>query len=134
MSASKGAFISIGFFSFFINLLMLTGPLFMLQIYDRVLASRSLPTLFVLFALVAGLFVFMGFLEFIRSRILTRIGANIFQRIHKRVFDAVMQLSLHTGGNSSSSKPLQELSVLQQYIAGPGPSSMFDSPWVPIYI
>ena len=134
MSASKGAFISIGFFSFFINLLMLTGPLFMLQIYDRVLASRSLPTLFVLFALVAGLFLFMGFLEFIRSRILTRIGANIFQRIHKRVFDAVMHLSLHTGGSSNSAKPLQELSVLQQYIAGPGPSSMFDSPWVPIYI
>ncbi|MCP4932670.1 MAG: type I secretion system permease/ATPase [bacterium] len=134
MSASKGAFMSIGFFSFFINLLMLTGPLFMLQIYDRVLASRSLPTLFVLFALVAGLFFFMGFLEFIRSRILTRIGANIFQRIHKRVFDAVMHLSLHTGGNSSSSKPLHELSVLQQYISGPGPSSMFDSPWVPIYL
>ncbi len=134
MSASKGAFLSIGLFSFFINLLMLTGPLFMLQIYDRVLASRSLPTLFVLFALVAGLFIFLGFLEFIRSRILTRIGANIFQRIHQRVFDAVMRLSLLTTGSNSSSKPLQDLNVFQQYIAGPGPSSMFDSPWVPVYI
>ncbi len=134
MRASIGAFASVGVFSFFINLLMLTGPLFMLQIYDRVLASRSLPTLFVLFLLVAGLFAFLGFLEFIRARILTRIGANIFQRIHQRVFDAVMHLALRTGGSNSSTRPLNDLNTLQQYISGPGPSSLFDSPWVPIYI
>ncbi|MCF6198738.1 MAG: type I secretion system permease/ATPase [Hyphomicrobiaceae bacterium] len=134
MRASTGAFVATGIFSFFINMLMLTGPLFMLQIYDRVLTSRSIPTLLLLVALVTGLFAFLGFLEFIRSRILTRIGGNIFQRIHVRVFDAVMFLSLRTGGGSNSTKPLQDLNTVQQYISGPGPSSLFDAPWVPLYI
>ena len=134
MRASTGAFIATGFFSMFINLLMLTGPLFMLQIYDRVLSSRSLPTLFVLFLLIAGLFAFLGFLEFIRARILTRIGTNVFERIHQRVFDAVIHLSLRTGGSNGSTKPLSDLNLLQQYISGPGPASLFDSPWVPVYI
>ena len=134
MRASAGAFWATGFFSFFINLLMLTGPLFMLQIYDRVLSSRSLPTLFVLFILVAGLFALLGLLELVRSRLLTRIGANVYQRIHQRIFDAVMHIALRTGGSSNSTKPLQQLYTLQQYLSGPGPASMFDSPWVPFYI
>ncbi len=134
MRASTGAFIATGIFSFFINMLMLTGPLFMLQVYDRVLASRSVPTLILLVALVTGLFAFLGFLEFIRSRILNRIGGNIFQRIHARVFDAVMFLSLHTGGGTNATKPLQDLNSVQQYISGPGPSTLFDAPWVPFYI
>lgn len=134
MWASSGAFIATGVFSFFINVLMLTGPLFMLQIYDRVLSSRSLPTLGVLFALVAGLFAFLGLLELVRSRVLSRIGTSIYKRIHNRVFDAVMHLSLRTGGSEGSTRPLQELTVFQQYISGPGPVSMFDSPWVPVYI
>ncbi len=132
--ASTGAFFATMFFSLFINLLMLTGPLFMLQIYDRVLSSRSLPTLLVLFLLVAGLFAFLGFLEYIRARVLTRIGANIFQRINERVFNAAMHISLQTGGHASSTKPLQDLNILQQYIAGPGLSTLFDAPWVPFYI
>ncbi len=134
MWASSAAFFSVGVFSFFINLLMLTGPLFMLQIYDRVLSSRSIPTLIVLFALVAGLFAFLGFLEFIRSRVLSRIGANVGERVNSRTFDSAMQLSLQTGGSNKSTQPLQDLGILQQYISGPGPLSLFDAPWVPIYL
>jgi len=86
LKASLPAFFSVGFFSFFINLLMLTGPLFMLQVYDRVLASRSLPTLVVLFGLVAGLFLIMGILEFVRSRVLVRIGAQVDGSIRSSVY------------------------------------------------
>ena len=134
IGASRSAFFAVGFFSFFINLLMLTGPLFMLQIYDRVLSSRSLPTLAVLFALVAALFVMLGLLEFVRSRILARIGAHVTQRIHERLFDSAMRLGVRTGGSNQTSAGLQELEVVQQYIAGPGFAVLFDAPWVPVYI
>ncbi len=134
ISVSRPAFIAIGIFSFFINLLMLTGPLFMLQIYDRVLASRSLPTLTVLFFLVAALFLVMGLLELIRSRVLGRIGTHVAQRIHERLFDAVMQTGLRGGGNKQAGAPLRELDVIQQYLSGPGFTLWFDAPWVPIYM
>jgi len=134
LRASSTAFIFVGIFSFFINLLMLTGPLFMLQIYDRVLASRSLPTLALLFILVAGLFAAMGFLEFVRTRVLARIGAHVDQRISQRVFDSSMQVSLRSGGSASSTSPLRELSVVQQFLSGPGLPALFDAPWVPVYI
>ena len=73
LATCRSAFISVGFFSLFINLLMLTGPLFMLQVYDRVLASKSLPTLTALVILIAALFLFLGLLEMVRTRILARI-------------------------------------------------------------
>jgi len=134
LKASLPAFLSVGFFSFFINLLMLTGPLFMLQIYDRVLASRSLPTLTVLFVLIAGLFVVMGVLEFVRSRVLVRIGAQVDRRLSQQVFDGSMQLSLRSGGNISATAPLRELGVVQQFLSGPALPALFDAPWVPVYI
>lgn len=134
LKASRFSFIAIGGFSFFINLLMLTGPLFMLQIYDRVLSSRSIPTLVALSMLVAGLFAILGVLEFIRTRILTRIGANIDLRIAQRTFDASMRLSLSTGGHINSSIPLRELEVARQFLSGPAIPALFDAPWVPIYL
>ncbi len=134
LKASRFSFIAIGGFSFFINLLMLTGPLFMLQIYDRVLSSRSIPTLVALSILVAGLFAILGVLEFIRTRILTRIGANIDLRIAQRTFDASMRLSLSTGGHINSSTPLRELEVARQFLSGPAIPALFDAPWVPIYL
>ena len=133
INASQPAFIAIGLFSFFINLLMLTGPIFMLQIYDRVLTSRSLPTLAVLFALVALLFLVMGLLEFIRSRVLVRIGVHVTGRIHERLFDAVMQLSLRSGGSEKAGTPLTDLNIIQQYLSGPGFVIRFDAPFVPAF-
>ncbi len=134
LKASLPAFVAVGFFSFFINLLMLTGPLFMLQIYDRVLASRSLPTLGVLFALVAGLYVILGILEFVRTRVLARIGAQVDQRLSQRVFDGSMRLSLRDGGKTSASAPLNQLAIIQQFLSGPALPALFDAPWVPVYI
>ena len=134
IKASRFSFVAIGGFSFFINLLMLTGPLFMLQIYDRVLSSRSIPTLIALSMLVAGLFAILGVLELVRTRILTRIGSNIDLRISRRVFDASMALSLSSGGHINSSTPLRELEVARQFLSGPAIPALFDAPWVPVYL
>ena len=131
--ACRGAFFSAAFFSFFINLLMLTGPLFMLQVYDRVLTSGSMPTLVVLFALVAVLFAFMGFLEFIRSRILVRISARLDESVKADVFDAMITHELRkTAGVKTG--PVRDLGLVRSFIAGPGPAALFDMPWAPFYI
>ncbi|WP_271089974.1 type I secretion system permease/ATPase [Hoeflea poritis] len=134
IGASRPAFVGIAVFSFFINLLMLSGPLFMLQIYDRVLSSRSMPTLMALFGLVAFLFLVMGLLELVRSRVLVRISAHIAQRIQERLFDAVMFLGLRSSGDRKSIAPLRELDTIVQYLSGPGFVVLFDAPWVPVYL
>ena len=77
LGESRRLFASIGLFSVFVNLLMLTGPLFMLQIYDRVLTSRSEATLVALIGIVAFLFLMMGLLDHARSRVLARAGAAV---------------------------------------------------------
>ena len=83
LAKGRGLFLTVGLFSFFVNLLMLTGPLFMLQVYDRVLGSRSEATLVALIVLVAILYLIMGFLDYARGRILARVGAE-FQTVMDR--------------------------------------------------
>ena len=133
LESLKGAFLSVGLFSFFGNLLMLTPPLYMLQLYDRVLVSRSESTLIMITLVVLFLFATMGTLEFIRSRILIRIGGRLERDLNERVFDAVMRLQL-TGKEGGGAQPLRDLTVLRQYITGNGLFAFFDSPWVPIYL
>ena len=87
---SRALFWAAGVFSAFVNLLMLTGPLYMLQVYDRVLGSRSVATLLALTALVVFLYTMMGLLDYARGRIMARVGARFQARLDKRVFDAVM--------------------------------------------
>ncbi len=134
LQASRMAFIAIGIFSFVINILMLTGPLFMLQIYDRVLTSRSMPTLIAMIVLVAGLFTILGILELVRSRVLVRIGTRIDERLSGRVFESVMRQSLNPSRDVASAAALKELDTLRQFLTGPGPFALFDAPWVPVYI
>ena len=130
----SGAFAAAGVFSFFINILMLTGPLFMLQIYDRVITSRSMPTLIALTVLVAGLFAIMGLLDLVRSRVLVRIGARIDTRLSSRVYEAVMRQSLNPAASPMVGGALRELDTLRQFLTGPGPFALFDAPWVPVYL
>ena len=113
------------------NILMLTGPLFMLQIYDRVLTSRSIPTLTALIGLVACLFCFLGVLELIRSRILVRIGLRLDRVLAGNVFRSVLRIAPAT--TALRTRVLQDLEQLRQFIAGPGPAALFDIPWTPIY-
>ena len=87
--ASRSTLIAAGVFSCLVNILMLTGPLFMLQVYDRVLASGSVPTLIALIIIVAVLYGYYGFLEFLRSRLMVRLGRKVEEKLRGRVFDAV---------------------------------------------
>ncbi len=130
--ASARAFIATGVFSLVINVLMLAGPLFMLQVYDRVLTSGSIATLVALAVMTAGLYAIIGILELVRSRVIVRIGVEVDNRIGDRIFQASLKHSLASHG--SSLQALRELDSLRQFIAGPGPLTFFDAPWTPVYI
>ncbi len=130
--ASRDAFVATGLFSLAINILMLAGPLFMLQVYDRVMTSGSIPTLVALSALTAGLYAVIGLLELVRSRIIVRVGVELDRRVGDRVFQASLKRSLLAPG--SSLLALRELDGLRQFIGGPGPLTFFDAPWTPIYL
>lgn len=132
--SAKGLFVVAAVMSFFVNLLMLTGPLFMLQVYDRVLASGSIPTLQALFLLVAGLFLVMGLLDFLRGRVLANAGARFQAMLDGRAFEATMQTALVPEERAKPATAMRDLESIQQFLSGPAPYAFFDAPWTPIYI
>ena len=121
-------------FSIFVNLLMLTGPLFMLQIYDRVLGSGSEATLVALFMLVAGLYALMGVLDYARGRVLARVGARFQEALDARVFQASMQEALEPANRAKPARGLRELEVIQQLVSSPALLALCDIPWTPFFI
>ncbi len=125
-------FFGVGAFSFVINLLQLTAPLYMLQVYDRVLNSRNETTLLMLTILVVALFLVMAAIEFVRSRVLVRVGAAMEAKLNDRVFDAAFEATLRRGGNARQA--LTDLTQLRQFMTGNGPFVLFDAPWFPIYL
>ncbi len=127
-------FLIVGLISLVINMLMLTGPLFMLQIYDRVLTSRSLPTLVVLSGFVGGLYLFFGLLEGIRSRCLARVAAWVDSRLSSQCLEANILLSSRFGDHLRERDSVRDLDAVRQFLSGPGPSAIFDVPWMPIYL
>jgi len=133
LKRSRRAFIGIGIFSAVINLLMLTGPLYMLQVYDRVLLSRSMSTLVALSILMGGLYAFMGLLELIRSRVLVRVGNRIEEDLGKRTFDLWVKQGQYKHSKVGV-RPLNDLSTVKSFLSGPAPGALFDIPWVPIFI
>ncbi len=125
---------SAAFFSIFVNFLMLTGPLFMLQVYDRVLGSRSEETLTALFGLMAFLFLIMGILDWARGRILTRMGAHFQARLDRRVFSAILRKSARGMENKETENQLKDLEVVQRFFSSPVFAALFDLPWTPIFL
>jgi ATP-binding cassette subfamily C protein len=121
-------------FSGLSNILMLTGSFFMLQVYDRVLPSRSIPTLLALLALAIVLYVFQGALDFIRNRVSVRTGRYLDETLGTRVFDAVVRLPLKTRGDGDGMQPLRDLDQVRSFLSSGGPSALFDLPWMPVYI
>src|SRR6185437_7753173 len=115
-------------------LLYLTGSIFMLEVYDRVLPSRSVPTLIGLVILAGGLYVGQGILDLIRSRILGRLGTSLDETLNARVFDAVVRLPLMIGGRSEGLQPLRDLDNVRAFLGSMGPSAFFDLPWLPFYL
>ncbi len=130
--ASRRALNATFIFSAVINVLMLAGPLFMLQVYDRVLTSGSFPTLIALSVITAVLYAIIGMLELARSRIISRVGAEIDQRLSDRIFEASLRKSLATQG--AAGHAIRELDSFRQFIAGPAPLTFFDAPWTPVYL
>ena len=113
---------------------MLTGAMFMLEIYDRVLPSRSVPTLIGLSLLALGLFTALGLLDLIRSRILVRIGSSLDEALSGRVYDAIVQVAMKAGQKSDGLQPLRDLDSIRSFLSGSGPLAFFDLPWMPIYL
>lgn len=132
LGSMKQYFWGVGAFSFVINLLQLTAPLYMLQVYDRVLNSRNEMTLLMLTILVVALFLVMAAIEFVRSRVLVRVGAAMEAKLNDRVFDAAFEATLRRGGNARQA--LTDLTQLRQFMTGNGPFVLFDAPWFPIYL
>jgi ATP-binding cassette subfamily C protein EexD len=134
LARCRSSFVMAGFFSLFVNLLMLAPAIYMLEIYDRVLPSSSEPTLVMLTLIVVFLFTVMGALEWVRSQILIATSARIDGALGGRVFDAVFVRSLASSGRISSAQPLGDLMQLRQFLTGSPLFAFFDAPWVPIYI
>ncbi|WP_327793570.1 type I secretion system permease/ATPase [Harenicola maris] len=121
-------------FSIFVNLLMLTGPLFMLQVYDRVLGSRSEETLIALFALVMFLYLMMGLLDYARGRVMARAAARLQSLLEGRVFNAVLKAESVTPGHKTAQTGLGDLDMVQRFIASPVLLAIFDLPWTPVFL
>ncbi|MGY3604979.1 MULTISPECIES: type I secretion system permease/ATPase [unclassified Bradyrhizobium] len=134
LASCRAALIAIAMFSGLINLLSLTGSLFMLEVYDRVLPSRSVPTLVGLSIIAAMLFVFQGMLELTRGRMLLRIGNQIDWRVSDRVYDLVIRLPLRTRGGGDGLQPVRDLDTIRSVLSGAGLPALFDLPWLPIYL
>jgi ATP-binding cassette, subfamily C, bacterial PrsD len=134
LASCRGAFIAIGLVSGLSNVLMLTGAMFMLEVYDRVLPSRSVPTLVGIAILAGGLFAAQGILDLIRSRVLVRIGSALDEAVSGRVFDTILRLPMKVGRISDGLQPLRDLDSVRSFLSGLGPIALFDLPWLPFYI
>ncbi|SLN52241.1 Type I secretion system ATP-binding protein PrsD [Roseovarius gaetbuli] len=129
---SRGLYWFVGVFSFFANLLMLTGPIYMLQVYDRVLGSGSVETLIALSVLVVFLYGMMALLDYARGRIMGRVGARFQARLDRRVFDAVIRKSA-VAPDATSATGLSNLESVQRLMTSPVLLSIFDMPWTPFF-
>src|SRR6516165_10001178 len=134
LRACRTAFLGVGLMSCMINLLYLTGSIFMLEVYDRVLPSRSIPTLVGLIILAGGLYIAQGVLDLIRGRILGRVGTALDEALNKRVFDTIVRLPLLIGSRNEGLQPLRDLDNVRSFLGGLGPSAFFDLPWLPLYL
>src|SRR3979490_1976622 len=134
LRACRSAFLGVGIMSCMINLLYLTGSIFMLEVYDRVLPSRSVPTLVGLIVLAIGLYMAQGILDLIRGRILGRVGTSLDEALNARVFDTIVRLPLTVGGRNGGLQPLRDLDNVRSFLGGMGPGAFFDLPWLPFYL
>jgi ATP-binding cassette subfamily C protein len=127
-------FVSVGVFSGLINLLALTGSFYMLQVYDRVLPSHSVPTLVGLTLLMAGLYIANGLLDFFRVRVMSRVGVRIDNEVREKVFQALHLLPLKARTVGDGLQPVRDLDQIRSFFSGLGPTAFFDLPWVPVYL
>jgi len=132
-NACKPVLGSVVIFSFFINLLLFVGPMYMLQIYDRVLSSRSEYTLLMLSLVVVMLFMVYGTLEGVRSRILVRTGVKFNNVLAPTLFDTVFKHAIKVSGGAQG-QALRDMDTVREVLSGSGILAFCDAPWVPIFL
>lgn len=130
----KSALLGAAIFSGLCNILMLSGSIYMLQVYDRVLSSRSIPTLVGLTFLVLLLYIFLGIFEAIRNRIMARVGDKVEEEVAPKVFDLITTMPLHMAQRNEGLLPLRDFDTVKNFIGGSAFLTLFDLPWVPFYI
>ena len=133
LKACKSSFLSVGFFSFFVNALMLVPTFYMIQVSGRVIPSSSTSTLLMLTLILSVLVVTMGSLEWVRSRIMVRISNRLDVMLSRDVYRASFKRALNSGGSDATAQSLNDLTSLRQFFTGPGLFAFFDAPWFPIY-
>ncbi|MCA6110822.1 type I secretion system permease/ATPase [Bradyrhizobium cenepequi] len=134
VSGFKQGAVALALVSGVINILGLTAPLFMLQVYDRVLASRSIPTLLGFSVLAMIAYGFQLLLEIIRSRVLLRAGEFFDHELSRGVHEAVIRLPLQTRAPGDGLQALRDLDNVRSFLSGQGPAALFDLPWAPLYL
>jgi PrtD family type I secretion system ABC transporter len=133
LRAARGAFTIAGLFSLFINLSMLIVPLYMMQVYDRVLTSRSVDTLIALTMLAGSLLLVGMLIEIARSRVLVRVGAQMDAALSASLFSETVGVR-RRGDDAAASQPLRDLDTLRTFLTGPAVIALFDAPWTPIFL
>ena len=113
---------------------MLTGSLFMLELYDRVLPSRSVPTLLGLASIAVMLYGFQAALDVVRTRIMGRVGMALDELLSHRVYDVIIRFPLKTSTGGDGLQPLRDLDQLRIFLSSTGPTALFDMPWIPLYL
>lgn len=129
----KSSFLSVGFFSLFVNALMLVPTFYMIQISGRVVPTASIPTLIMLTLILTILMITLGSLEWVRSRIMVRISNRLDVLLSRDVYRASFKKALNSGGMDASAQSLNDLTSLRQFLTGNGLFAFFDAPWLPIY-
>ncbi len=133
MRATRPAFLTAIIFGFFINLFGLAGPIYMLQVYDRVLTSRNLATLVALTLIVAFIYATTATLEALRAKLLIRSGVLFDQTAHADVFRAVQKASV-LQPSARHAQCLKDIDTIREFYTGSGLLACCDIPWVPIYL
>lgn len=131
LASCRSGFLAVALFSALVNILMLTGSVYMLQVYDRVLPSRSVPTLVALSIIVAALYVLLGVFDWLRQRILSRIGVALDRRLAGPVVGAI--LGAQVRGAPNGMQLSRDLDSVRSFLSGLGPTTLFDLPWIPLY-
>jgi PrtD family type I secretion system ABC transporter len=130
----RTGFLAVGLFSGVVNVLALTGSIYMLQLYDRVLPSHSVPTLLGLTIIMLLMYVGFGIFNFLRLRLLSRIAIRVERNLRDRVLAAVMLLPLRAKRGGHALQPIRDLDEVRGFLSGMGPTALFDLPWVPFYL
>ena len=133
LRSCRSSYVGVAVFTAVLNVLYLTGSFFMLQVYDRVLPSRSVPTLVALCVLALGLYGFQAVLDIVRNRVLIRIAGGFAETLDRRIYHLLVKLPLRAP-QMGGFEPVRDLDSIRTFMSGGGPAALFDLPWMPLYL